>query len=69
MRMHLNRGPVAGECVSLLLKISDINIAKTEDGKVVHPPGLASVVVSFKELRSKLYPNIRKLCESLMINW
>ena len=61
MRVRLNKDLMVGEFTSQHLKISDGKIAKTKNVKVVIPPRVGSIFVSFKKLRSKVHPNISKL--------
>lgn len=49
---------MVAEFSSLLLRIGDSKIAKSDHDNIVIPPGLVPVVSSIEELRNKVYPNI-----------
>lgn len=49
---------MVAEFASLLLRIGDGKIAKSDHVNIVIPPGLVSIVSSIEELRNKVYPII-----------
>lgn len=51
---------MVGEFASLLLRIGDGNIAKSEHDNIVIPLWLDWIVYLIEDLRNKVYPNIRE---------